>query len=233
MRWDMGSMVRPTKNIMDAQQQRTIADLSGTMAQAGTSVGPSQFGSGITLPAASPSSQAIAGFANLAPQGGGWEGGTQGYQPPTPQQGGPQPLPTAPTPPPPSGIGVGYDLSQQAQSQLPGGDAWWAAVRGSAEPGAGSVGPQPIAGSPEAYDAYQKQMGSYLDYAKGQGMADTSAYSNRLAYQGPSMYGGGDPAAAYQQYMGEQQRQQQVAAALAAQGAPSWSNPTPGGRAPG
>jgi len=97
MRWDMGRMIRPPQaNGLDADRMRTIQGLSGTLAQ------PAQtsFGSGIQLPGASPSSQAIANFANLAPQqpGTGWNSQPQYQQPQYPQQGGGQPAYTSQQP---------------------------------------------------------------------------------------------------------------------------------------
>ena len=82
-------------NPLDANQMKTIRGLSGTMAQAGMPVSPSigGFGSGIRMPGASPSSQAIASFANLAPQQpgapafNGQPSQPGGIQPPAPLYG--------------------------------------------------------------------------------------------------------------------------------------------------
>jgi hypothetical protein len=91
MAWDTGSMIRPRVNPFDRQQQQQIQQLSGAVgggrastpgyapqpnyapqsalstATTPTSTPNPSFGSGITMPQASPSSTAITNFANLAP----------------------------------------------------------------------------------------------------------------------------------------------------------------------
>lgn len=209
MGWDTGSMVRRPPNPLDAQQRRTIQQLSGTMASAGTPISAPNynFGSGIRLPPASPSSQAIASFVNLP-------GGSQPQTPQIPQAPQLPQTPQAPAPytPAPRGGGAGNTGNQQRAN-------WWAAVNAVGQPSSSIAQTQPT-----DHADYVQKFNAMTQYAQGQGMSpeDTQAYGSRLNQQGLLTYGGGDPAAAYAKWQAEQQAAKQAMVAQAAAGSTNW-----------
>lgn len=195
----------PSKISLTAQDWANSAKRFGAM-YGGQSQGmqgvDTTFGSGITMPPASPSSQAIAGFVNL-------RGGQTPMQPPQVPQ---VPQPSVPYNPAPRGGGTLNTGNQQRAN-------WWNAVNAAGQPSSSIAQTQPT-----NHADYVQKTNAILDYARQQGLPDTdiNAFGQRLNYQGLNTYAGGDPAGAYAQWQREQEQAKAAMVAQAAAGSTNW-----------